>query len=789
MRILKLKLRGAIGIKKGLGLDEVEIDFTKFGPGLIALTGKNGSGKTSILEQLHPFRQMVSRDGSLQSHFFLKDSYRILAFELNGEIYESKILIDALTGGSEAYLIQRQAYGEQQFPLNDGKLTTYDIEIEKLLGTPELFFNSVFSGQKSKGIAELKPADRRKLFYELLNLNSYEVYLEHAKKELRDQEFKLAKVEGELSAIGIENCELRIEQLEAEKTGILKRHEELTEEIGGLEVEISTFEENIKEFDIEIRTSEEKLKGNEEIEKRITAISDEIQTGAKELNSKVMRYNSEIEDNQKLIERNKNLASRKDEISSMIASRDEAKEKISTLQQEKNSYQTRLNKLQEDYSADLQALNAQEKNLNTLRNELQKLELEAEQHEKNLSRMKKDTEIIDVVPCNEATGKSCGFLINAYETKSELAELLAENYDYDSLFEVKERSIKKAEDTYEHDKNMYSEKYYVNSKELKDGLKLVDSNIEQFQKVIEANGNGDLDKMFKDSLEAENNIKLLEQKIDSIRALVNEAVKNLNKEIERLKSEARDLQKKLDLELPKKITQLKEDLATENLQLQSTRTKKNIRTGLVDELKQEFAKVHQEIEAVKQSKERIAILEEEKKKIESEIRDWTFLFKAFDKTGIPVLKLENSGIEITTIANELLSLFENKFRIVFETTKLKADKKNIKETFDINIVEEDGVVELANKSGGERVWIETALRLAVSLVVRQQGKNIQTSFADEVDGALDLNNAHIFLQMLINAHNKSGVHNTFFITHRPELLDLIPQQISLSDGYLRLVMN
>jgi len=783
MRILKLKLRGAIGIKKGLGVDEVEIDFTQFQPGLIALTGKNGSGKTTVMENLHPYRQMVSRDGSLQSHFFLKDSYRVLDFEIDGKNYRSSILIDALTGASEAYLF------ENDQPLNDGKLTSYDEAIEKLLGTPELFFNSVFSGQKSKGIAELKPADRRKLFYELLNLNSYEAYLERAKRELRDQEFKLAKIEGEQSAIGIENCELKIENLGKERLENLERQKSLTDEIFQLEAEIDQLNEAIKEFEIEIRTSEEKLKGNEEIEKRIAAISDEIQTLSKENNSKVLRYNSEIEDNQKLIERNKKLASRKDEINLMLKNREKARKELSSLQETKSDLQKQFSKQQEDYSADLQALNSQERNLNNLRNDLRHLESQADQHEKNLERMKKDTEIIDVVPCDEPTGKSCEFLINAYKTKSDLAELLAENKDYDSQIVYKEQSIKKAEDIYEHDKNMYGEKYAVSMKQLKDELKIVDLNIDAVNKILTEIGNNNLDKMNKESLEAENNIKLLEQKIESVRTLVNESVANCQKELDRLKTEAGDLQKKLDLELPKKIVEWKELLIKNRFDLGNKNSLKNIKREDYDEARAELAEVDHEIEMVKQSKERIAALNEEKKKVESEIRDWTFLCKAFDKTGIPVLKLENSGIEITSIANELLSLFENKFRIVFETTKLKADKKNVKETFDINIVEDDGIVELSNKSGGERVWIETALRLAISLVVRQQGKNLQTSFADEVDGALDLNNAHIFLQMLINAHNRSGVHNTFFITHRPELIDLIPQRISLNDGYLKMEMN
>ena len=103
------------------------------------------------------------------------------------------------------------------------------------------------------------------------------------------------------------------------------------------------------------------------------------------------------------------------------------------------------------------------------------------------------------------------------------------------------------------------------------------------------------------------------------------------------------------------------------------------------------------------------------------------------------------------------------------------------------IVEEDGVCEISNKSGGQQVWLETAIQSAISLVVRRQGRNIETSFLDEKDGALDLDNAFSYIEMLRKAHEMSGVHNTFIITHRPELLDFIPQQIKLADGYLSIL--
>ena len=51
MRLIKAKLRGFIGIKEGLGLDEVEVNFEGL-EGLVALEGANGMGKTTLLRTL-----------------------------------------------------------------------------------------------------------------------------------------------------------------------------------------------------------------------------------------------------------------------------------------------------------------------------------------------------------------------------------------------------------------------------------------------------------------------------------------------------------------------------------------------------------------------------------------------------------------------------------------------------------------------------------------------------------------------------------------------------------------
>lgn len=782
MRILNLKLRGAIGIWKGLGLEEIEIDFTKFQPGLIALVGGNGSGKTTIMENLQPYRTLVSKLGSLQSHFYLKNSYRVLKFEYNGHIYESTILIDALTGASEAYLRT-----ENDVVLNDGKVSTYDLAIEELLGSQELFFNSVFNGQKSKGIADLKPADRRKLFYELLNLNSYETHLERAKGELKNNELKLAEVEGSIRVIREQFNEMSAEDLQDQLKTLETKELEAVREVKDTEAHINSLSETIKDCEMHLLINGSTKKQNFELTEKIKDIDSQIGSIKNELSHKLLKWEVEIQDNSKLISREQKLLANKEAIVKAISEIKVLNDERTQLQNQLSAIQTANSNLSASYNEEYSKALAIERELLQKRNNKDAKEKELVNIRKEIVRIKNDVLLIDEVPCDELIGHECKFLQNAYSSKEQLENLV--NAELSIIVD----SVKITEDISLEEKHfsstmqMLKEKYEIsiekNNKEIihfNAAIARTNSRLTELNKT-------EWNKLNDELSNAENNIKLYEQKIQHTKEIINEANSSSQKQIENLELDKRKLFSKIDSEIDNIISDLETKI--EDAKLALTRYKNNL-----EALKIIAAKFPSEIEAVKssivtlkQNIERVEKLNAEKLALELEIKDWTFLTKAFDKTGIPVLKLENSGVEITSIANELLSLFENKFRIVFETTSLTKDKKKLKETFDINIVEEDGVCEIGNKSGGQQVWLETAIQLAISLVVRKQGRNIETSFLDEKDGALDLDNAYSYIEMIRKGHQMSGVHNTFLITHRTELLDYIPQQVKLTNGILECV--
>ncbi len=56
MQPLKLTLKGFRGIRDGLGLEQITLDLERLADGaeLIAIAGANGSGKTTIMDNLTP---------------------------------------------------------------------------------------------------------------------------------------------------------------------------------------------------------------------------------------------------------------------------------------------------------------------------------------------------------------------------------------------------------------------------------------------------------------------------------------------------------------------------------------------------------------------------------------------------------------------------------------------------------------------------------------------------------------------------------------------------------------
>lgn len=179
MILKSLRLRGFKGVRAGMGVDEIFIDLATLPEGLIAITGPNGMGKTTVMDNLTPFRLMpfkirkspVWSPGafSFYDQTFGPDACKELVFEMGGIDYRSLILIDADRRRQECYLYRSES--DQWVPVNDGKSRTYDEAIEKVCGSPQLFFTSVYRCQSARNLSDYTRSDIMGIISELLNID------------------------------------------------------------------------------------------------------------------------------------------------------------------------------------------------------------------------------------------------------------------------------------------------------------------------------------------------------------------------------------------------------------------------------------------------------------------------------------------------------------------------------------------------------------------------------------------------------------------------------------------
>jgi len=64
----------------------------------------------------------------------------------------------------------------------DGKVNSYDKAVEDLVGSPQLFFTSIFRCQNARALADYSKGDIKALFVELLTIDHLKLISEKARR-------------------------------------------------------------------------------------------------------------------------------------------------------------------------------------------------------------------------------------------------------------------------------------------------------------------------------------------------------------------------------------------------------------------------------------------------------------------------------------------------------------------------------------------------------------------------------------------------------------------------------
>ena len=753
--LVSLKLRGSIGIYKGIGKDEIFINFDSYDSGLIALTGENGKGKTTLIENCHPYPQLLTRKDKLQEQFRLRDSFREVIYRDRDSrtMVKCLIQIDGATKSGScnyfAYTSEDNGITWTAVPEVDKNLKPYEEFVSRTFGPIELYLRTAFITQRpTKNLPDLTDAsagEKKTLFVELAGIDYLQKFADVANdrvkattSKIHDAEIRVQMLESSLSR----KSEIEAGIIEAENAAKAKQ------------TELDETVENGKKARESLNIAQERFNAEKDRRNKERELQDNINSLKGELNA----IESEILKNQA-------AAEKRSENEKLIADYEELQNVLSEEQKKKNAVNEANAAKMSDYlqkKSEFDAKNAEVRKildeLNTEKNAVEKSIMTAE----NEIRFKERdlTEISDTCP-------TCGQKL----PPEKIAELNAKREETSQAVKALEESIagKRA------------------------GLSEIEQKItakgEELSELAFAEPAKPVQDVFDSTAEKDALAKLNVIDISRARAEL-ETAKTAAVRNEGLAVQVSDKKKLLenaeamlaDTEA-RRNDKAESDLATAQTSLESL-------TARFTALKSEIAASTATIEADRKKLAEIAESEKELEKIKKdsdsakiESTEWELVSKAFGKDGIQALELDALAPGISETANRILkSGYGDRFSISIETTRIGGSGKKTKQIEDFKIMVNDNgdVATLENKSGGEAVWIKRAIYDAFAVIRRRNtGFAFLTCFQDETDGALDASAKTAYCRMLEASHDAAKLRHTIMITHSNEVKSMIEQKIAM----------
>ncbi|KAA0888791.1 AAA family ATPase [Oryzomonas rubra] len=813
MHLKSINLRGFRGFLSGIGAAEVSINLEALPPGLIAICGPNGAGKTTLLDNLHPYRIQPfkirkAKDWSPGAFSYYDQCYgsdarKELVFDMGGQTYKSLIMIDADRKKQECYLYFLDVAGTWQ-PMNDGKTKTYDEAIEKVCGSPSLFFTSIFRCQGAKNLSDYSRSDIMGILSELLNID-----------HIRDQGDKARQVVKELTA-RINTHRALADAFRAE----IEDADRVQEQISNLDVCIASANTDLKVA----RTSVEKTLGDlqaakerqasatSELARRtqlegtladtsnrhhaaIQEISREFLALEKQSSDVTQKSNRESADVEAALARSRKIAGNATELREKAARYEAVSAQIEDQRREVAGFEPTR-----DYLAQRQrSISGAKLELSGLSNRLQLLVSARNSAMDKLSveiaSAKRDSAKLQGLDCHgDGSGSlndSCRFISDAVKARDGLLGLEAQREalvapGQDEI--VLQQKIDVMSAVTDADESAYGSDFAAFQEQSAGAARLLKSMEDELAalapwhklvpeldiaEVTIKKGTEDLERISRESAAA---LADLDSRISALRDKQSRLVSEY--EAAKFALEAQISVIEVDVDIAKQVLSLEQEYSRAQAAMTSAesllRGHELQRAGLLSKASS-ADKARGEVE---KSEAEIA-------RLNSYVSSFSVLAKACSNDGIIALELDDAAPTIASIVNDLLrACYGSRFSIRMDTQAQKVDG-GTKEAFDIVIIDSETENErsITECSGGQISWIEDAITRGICLFnIHRSDRAYDTLYSDEKDGAMDPDKKMEFYQIKRESL-RTGTHSReFFITQTPEMMDLADARIVLGNG-------
>lgn len=773
MKIEKLRLKGFIGIKRGLGLDEINIDFSH-SDGLVAFAGQNGLGKSTVLENLHPYNTLASRSGALFNHVDLRDSEKDLSFTYNGHEYRTLLKIDSQSGKSEGYIWKDGA------SMVNGNISAYAKHITKLFGSTNLFFNSVFCAQNSTKLSDMRTGELKALFAEFLRLDRLQEYEKTSKQVINVLTGKLSQIDVNLEVIkkrldGAQGTQKAIDRLNVSLKEQKAAKAYLTEKLAADQKEREGLKEVIARNEVfraqvaDMKKRLEEMNGNRDRE--------DIENGTKlkALRDQYLSIMQEIKDADAILASEaaiyamtENKKALEELISGISASLDTATDEAAAAQRTVTGLEKDIQELKNSLK-----MTGNDARLSEIDRDITALKQKIAGYDKQLKALD--------ARHPECTINGCSFIVAALTAQGELpaaldrleqlkidkenrlAELTAAATEISGQITEKENVLKEA-------RTYLAEQQKLQTTKRQD-LAVKRRELAQYQNVSEKMAALAVAKSKK-----EDRLRTLEENKKqgmAATAAWTERKTILDDQINAQHNKIAAIEDQINMDAADFLYGIEDKI----------KKMSELITGadaIISNDEKRFAQLQGELTSMQGAASELEKATAEKNSVAADIAEWTYIRNSCGKNGLQAMEIDGAAPIITGFANDLLS---KAFGSLY-TVKFRTQDDEGKECLDIITITDDGdEVLLDNLSGGQRTWILMALRLAMTLLSKEKGgRNFQTAFFDELDGPLDADNAVNFVHLYKSFMQIGHFDTVPFISHKQECRNLADHVLMFEAG-------
>lgn len=782
MKLESLTVRGLLAVQ-----GTTTLNLRDLPPGLVAIVGPNGNGKTTLLDaapaSIH--RKFPSRSGKkLAEYANERDSFIQTDWVFEGRgLIRLRVNLDGVKGGSDAVITQVHADGSET-PLrtangieSDGKVSTFDEIIAEWFPSRDVLLASAVAAQNKEGsFSRIERHERQALFAKLLGLERYKAMAETAKRLAGMCDVTRAALGAQADMLA-SDCpperraaiDLDWNTAEAEKHQVGTLRLGLTGRLAKLDAERAGLQEDASRYvQVQARRQTLTISSMELMgtSGRLSRKVDEAEANAvKEVQTLAGKHRAVVQDLEERIENNKGVLDRADMIRLAAGGADLARTAIAGYDLLIAEINTELDDITARHAAAQKRLRA----LDHVRQDLP------------AARVAAGT--LNTVPCGGSGDYAdCAFLRRAHQASAEIPALeamLSEHAAIDLEVATLESSRQ----------NFLSKRHAMgaNKQARQEALRALEADAKLLP-AIET---------------AEQRIKDLTAELQRAHDLHNASAEAIGQHrdeaVKALKAEQAATLDKLDAigaELAQiDIVESETKEASEHL----ARVDADLTQLLAswDDTTATLARIESRIDVLARTRDRFHAAQAELvdvtgrlRQVEDHLLEYQLLAKALGKDGLPTLEIDAAGPTVSAFCNDLLATcFGSRFSVELVTQQATA-KGGMKESFELKVYDNErggDPRDLEDLSGGEQIIVDEALKNAIAAFVNVNSVSpVRTMWRDETTGPLDGQNADKYLQMLRRVREIAGVENLLFVTHNADAANAADAQIVVKNGTARI---